>query len=108
MRRPRAPARRQVARVTVRGATGGKAEVWLGGARATTLDLYRAAEQPPDMISINDSRSLGSHASEVRVLGTKRSSSSITCVVVDAFVVLRYPDSGVHQLIPQFADRVSR
>ena len=78
-----------VAWVASRGPDRGKAEVWVDGAKVKTVDLYASAAQPRKAVYTQSWDEPGSHTLEVRVLGTKRSSSSGTRVDVDAFVVLR-------------------
>lgn len=74
--------------VSTRARNGGKAEVWLDGARVATVDLYADSTQTRQAVftrAVPD----GAHKLEIRVLGTRNASSSGTRVDVDAFVVLR-------------------
>lgn len=80
---------RDVAWVAPKGPDKGKAEIWLDGAKAATVDLYAASAQPRRAVFTKTFASSGSHTLEVRVLGTKRTSSSGTRVDADAFVALR-------------------
>ena len=78
-----------VAWVAPRGPDRGRAEVWVDGAKVETVDLYASAAQPRKAVYTQSWGEPGDHTLEVRVLGTKRSSSSGTRADVDAFVVLR-------------------
>ncbi len=80
---------RDVAWVAPRDVNRGKAEIWLDGAKVTTLSLYSSASQPR-MVSFDKSwETSATRTLEVRVLGTKVRQSKGTRVDVDAFVVLR-------------------
>jgi hypothetical protein len=78
-----------VAWVASTGANRGKAEVWIDGSKVATVDLYAATAQPRKMVFTKSWSTSASHTLEVRVLGTKNTSSSGKRVDVDAFVVLR-------------------
>jgi hypothetical protein len=78
-----------VAWVAPKAADRGKAEAWVDGALAGTVDLYTATLQPRKAVFVANGLNPGaSHTLEVRVLGTKNASSSGTRADVDAFVVL--------------------
>ncbi|MGH3085740.1 MAG: hypothetical protein ACRDSJ_00300, partial [Rubrobacteraceae bacterium] len=80
---------RDVAWIAPRDVNRGKAEIWLDGAKITTLSLYRSASQPRK-VSFDESWDTSeTRTLEVRVLGTKVKNSSGTRIDVDAFVVLR-------------------
>jgi hypothetical protein len=74
--------------VAPKGPDRGKAEVWIDGVKASTVDLYASTEQPAKMVFTRSWAVSGEHTIEVRVLGTKTSASSGTRVDVDAFIVL--------------------
>jgi manganese oxidase len=79
-----------VAWVAHKAAARGIAEVWVDGVKAATVDLYSATMQPRRVVfSKGGLSAAGSHALEVRVLGTKNASATATRVDVDAFVVLQ-------------------
>lgn len=78
-----------VAWVAPKGPDRGKAEVWVDGVKVKTVDLYASAAQPRKAVYTQSWGVPGSHTLEVRVLGTKRASSSGTRADVDAFVALR-------------------
>jgi hypothetical protein len=80
---------KEVAWVAPKGANRGKAEVWVDGAKAATVDLYSASNLSRRVVFTKTWAASGSHKLEVRVLGAKRAASSGTRVDVDAFVVLR-------------------
>ncbi len=66
----------------------GKADVYVDGAYAATVDLYASSYQPRQVV-FTRSGLLGSaiHSLEIRVLGSKHPDSDGTRVDVDAFVV---------------------
>ena len=78
----------EVAWIAPKGPDRGKPEVWVDGIKVTTVDLYKSSENP-QMAVFTRSVSPGSHTVQVRVLGTKSSSSTGSRVDVDAFYVLR-------------------
>jgi hypothetical protein len=59
------------------------------GVKAATVDLYSPTALPRKMVFTKGWGSSDSHTLEVRVLGTKNTSSSSKRVDVDAFVALR-------------------
>ena len=71
------------------GPNRGKAEVWIDGAKAATVDLYSPANQARKMVFTKSWASSKGHTLEVRVLGTKNAASSGKRIDVDAFVALR-------------------
>jgi hypothetical protein len=74
--------------VAPKAADRGKAEVWVDGALANTVDLYAASLQARKSVFVaNGLDPAASHTLEVRVLETKNAASSGTRVDVDAFVV---------------------
>jgi hypothetical protein len=75
--------------VAQRGPDRGRAEVWLDGELAQTIDLYASSAKPRRVIYSASLDSAGTHTLEVRVLGTKRAASSGTRVDVDAYLTLR-------------------
>lgn len=75
--------------VTARGPASGKAEVWLDGARVASLDLYSSKTQVRKLAWGRNGLSAGTHVLEIRVLGTKKTSSTGTNVIVDEIVVLQ-------------------
>jgi hypothetical protein len=77
-----------IAWVAPKGPDRGKAEVWIDGAKVSTVDLYSSTEQPRKVVFTRGWAESGAHTIEVRALGTKTSASSGTRVDVDAFVVL--------------------
>ena len=80
---------KNVAWVASTGSNRGKAEVWVDGAKAATVDLYAATAQPRKVLFTKSWGASGNHVLEVRVLGTKRAASTGKQVDVDAFVALR-------------------
>jgi endonuclease/exonuclease/phosphatase family metal-dependent hydrolase len=85
-----------VAWVATKGPNRGRAEVWLDGAKVATVDLYSASVQERRVVfASNGLDPMKTHVLEVRVLGTKNTSSSGTRVDLDAFVVLLRSDSAV-------------
>jgi Zn-dependent metalloprotease len=72
--------------VATRGPNRGRAEVWVDGRKRATVDLYAPEAQPRRVVYAISFASPGSHRIEVRVLGTRRPSSSGTRVDLDAFV----------------------
>ena len=78
-----------VAWVAPKGANRGKAEVWVDGSLAKTVDLYSSTTQARRLVFAGKGLDPSvAHAVEVRVLGTKNASSGGTRADVDAFVVL--------------------
>jgi Tol biopolymer transport system component len=73
------------------GPNRGKAEVWVDGVKAATVDLYAPTAQPRKMVFVKAWATTPSanHTLEVRALGTKNAASSGKRVDVDAFVALR-------------------
>ncbi len=80
---------KHVAWVTSTGANRGKAEVWVDGVKAATVDLYAPTAQPRKMVFTKAWSASANHTVEVRTLGTKNAASTGTRVDVDAFVALR-------------------
>jgi hypothetical protein len=64
----------------------GRAEVWVDGAKAATVDQYASSHQPRRVVFRKGWASTGTHTVEVRVLGTKQAASTGTRVDADAFV----------------------
>jgi hypothetical protein len=79
----------EVAWVARTGPKQGQAEVWVDGTKAATVDLYSPNVVARPVVFSEALPDSGSHTLEIRVLGTKNSSSSGKRVDVDAFVVLR-------------------
>lgn len=77
---------REVAWVAPKGPNRGKAEVWVDGTRATTVDLYSSTTQQRAVVFRQAWATSGSHVVVVVLTGTKNSSSTSTRVDVDAFV----------------------
>ena len=75
---------RTVAWVATTGPTRGKAEVWVDGARAATVDLYAATTAYQQVVWTKAWTTNASHSVQIRVLGT----SGRPAVDVDGFVVL--------------------
>jgi len=72
-----------------KAADRGKAEVWVDGTLANTVDLYSSTLQPRKAAFVKNALNPAvGHTVKVRVLGTKNASSSGRRVDVDAFVVL--------------------
>jgi hypothetical protein len=71
-----------------KGPDRGKAEVWIDGVKAATVDLYSSSAQPRKMVFTKNWDSADSHTLEIRATGTKNAASSGTRIDVDAFVVL--------------------
>ena len=62
---------RNVAWIAPTGPDRGKAEVWVGGVKAKTVDLYSSSAQPRKMVFTKSWGSSRSHTLEIRVLGKK-------------------------------------
>lgn len=77
----------QVAIVAQRGPNGGRAEVFVDGKSAGTIDLYAPTKDVRRIVFLANVRR-GEHTISVRVLGTGRAASSGTVVKLDAFLVL--------------------
>lgn len=71
-----------------RGPNRGKANVYLDGRWRATVDLYAAKERPRWVASSARLDPSTPHEIEVRVLGTKRSTSGGTRVDLDAVALL--------------------
>jgi hypothetical protein len=80
---------RTIAWVAPKGADKGKAEVWIDGVKAATVDLYASSSQTRKMVFTKSWATSGTHTLEVRATNTKNASSSGARVDVDAFVALR-------------------
>ena len=80
---------RNVAWVAPTGPNRGKAEVWIDGVKAATVDLYSPAAEARKMVFTRGWPTSGNHTLQVRVLGTKNAASTGKRVDVDAFVALR-------------------
>jgi Bacterial Ig-like domain len=66
---------------------GGKADVYVDGAKVTTIDFYNAATQWKNAIWTKAGLANAKHTVTVVVAGTKQAASSSTWVYVDAFKV---------------------
>ena len=76
--------------VSTRGPNRGKAEVWLDGALAATVDLYASTTSTRETVFARSGLSLGSsHVLEIRRATSRNESSRGTRVDVDAFGVIR-------------------
>jgi hypothetical protein len=80
---------RSVTWLVPKGADQGIAEVWLDGGKIATVDLYSASSMPRRLLLVRNPNPLTAHTLEIRVLGTKNSSSSAAIVSVDGAVSLR-------------------
>ena len=80
---------RNVAWIAPTGPNRGKAEVWVGGVKAKTVDLYSSSAQPRKMVFTKSWGSSRSHTLEIRVLGKKNPSSTGKRVGEDTFALLR-------------------
>ncbi len=80
---------RSVAWATTVGPNRGKADIYIDGTRVRTVDLYASSYGTRRIVYTRAWVATGSHTLEVRVLGTKNSSSTGTRVDVDAFATLR-------------------
>jgi bacillopeptidase F len=72
--------------ITTVGKSYGKAEIYLDGADLGPVDLYSSANHW-QTVKTYAASGAGSHTVQVKALGTKRSASTGTTVIVDAFVV---------------------
>lgn len=79
----------EVSWVAPRGPERGVAEVWVDGAKAATVDLYSATDQPRKAVFRKTFASVGDHKIEVRVTGVRSAAATGTRIDVDAFVTLR-------------------
>ena len=82
---------RQAAWVSTRGASRGRADVYVDGVKvtATPVDLYSAGALTRRVVFARALDPAVAHKVQVRVLGTKDASSTGARVDVDAFVVIR-------------------
>lgn len=78
-----------VAWVSTKNTNRGRAEVWLDGAKAATVDLYASSLLFRRTVFVANGLSSGAHTLEIRPLGAKSASSSGTRVDIDAFLTLR-------------------
>jgi len=81
-------AAREVAWVSARGPNRGRAEVWVDGARAATVDLYSGTARAREVVFRRDFGGRGAHSLEVRPLGVGDELSTGTRVDVDAFLII--------------------
>lgn len=79
---------RDVAWVATKGPDRGKAEVWVDGVKAKSVDLYASTQDPRKTVFSQHWADAGEHTVEVRVLGTRNASSTGTLVDLDAIIVL--------------------
>jgi hypothetical protein len=78
--------------ISTKGTNRGLAEVWLDGAKDSTVDLYASSSQYRKVVYVkNELDPSVSHSLETKVLGTKNASSSGRRVDMDALVVLSSP-----------------
>ena len=75
-----------VAWIASRARGRGKAEVWLDGVRAATLDLYATSHTARTAVFARGGLAPGAHTLEVRVLGTRNARATGTRVDLDGFV----------------------
>jgi hypothetical protein len=80
---------RSFAWVSTRNYNRGKAAVYVDGVLVTTIDLYHASAQWRRTVFTRNWSLSSSHTVEIRVKGTKNSSSTGVRVDLDAFVFLR-------------------
>ena len=81
---------RSFALVSTRSYNRGQADIYLDGVKVATIDLYSSATTYRTFAFVaNQLTPSVAHTVQVRVLGTRNSSSSGTRVDVDAFVVLQ-------------------
>ena len=74
-----------VAWVSTKGTNRGRAEVWLDGALATTVDLYRSSTSTRETVFARGGLAPSvTHTLEIRVTGTRNGSSTGTRVDIDA------------------------
>ena len=79
---------RAVALVAPQGPDLGKAEVWVDGAKAATIDLYSATVRTRRVVFVKGWGSSASHTVELRVLGTRNPASTGNAVWLDAFATM--------------------
>lgn len=75
--------------VSTKGPDRGKAQVYVDGTLAATIDLYAASYQTRQVVFGVNNLTAGAHTLEVRALGTQRPASLGTRVDVDGFVIMR-------------------
>ena len=77
-----------VAVVSDPGPARGKVEIWLDGARVTTIDLYAASTRTMQIVWAPPAAlATGTHTLQLRPTGTKRAASSSTRIDLDALIV---------------------
>ncbi len=76
-----------VAFVSTLGPSRGIAAIWLDGAFVETVDLYAPTLATASAVMAYDGLGPGTHTLEVRVTGTRNSSSTANRVDVDAFLI---------------------
>lgn len=79
----------QIAWIATNASNLGKAEVYLDNIKVATVDLYGSSVITRKVMFSRNGLGSGSHTLEIRVLGSRRSSSSANYVDVDAFVSIR-------------------
>ncbi len=79
--------------MTLRGPTGGRAEIWVDGRRVRTIDLY-APERGFASIRVASGLAEGPHIAKIVVLGTHHRASEGSGVVIDRWVVSYRPERG--------------
>jgi hypothetical protein len=79
--------------MTLRGPTRGRAEIWVDGRRARTIDLY-ASEHGFASVRVASGLAEGPHTARVVVLGTHHRASTGSGVAIDRWVVTYRPERG--------------
>jgi GH25 family lysozyme M1 (1,4-beta-N-acetylmuramidase) len=79
--------------MTLRGPTRGRAEIWVDGRRARTIDLY-APERGFASVEVASGLAEGPHTARVVVLGTHHRASEGSGVAIDRWVVTYRPERG--------------
>lgn len=80
---------RDVAWIAHKAPNRGKAEVWIDGAKVATVDLYSSTTQLRQVVFRKYWASSGGHTIQVKLLGTKNSSSTGTRVDIDDIITIK-------------------
>ncbi len=80
---------RDVAWVAHKAPNRGKAEVWIDGTKAATVDLYSPTTEPRQVVFRESWGSENSHTIQIRILGTRNASSDGTRIDINDIITIK-------------------
>jgi hypothetical protein len=77
--------------IGIKGPDRGKAQVWIDGVKAGTIDLYHPNFEPRELLFVKNGLTDGNHTIEIRTIGKRNTASTNNWVDIDDFLVVGKP-----------------